>query len=412
MPGSGQPRKERSTLTQWTKRSTSTLMWTHAVRGKTRVSPRSLLSPAFPWRTVCPVSFGCDATCCFIKFCHHSCLNLDFNFKFVASYDQLVLQDPSGDIFDEMQVEATGNGGADAASAEGTPTIAKTPSFVLIGFQCFMWVCVWSCRSLQVGSFMNGLVYCGMQCHCVCMALIRKGPIERVSFPAASKTVSPFQQLGTYIMILGQKIDSAQVVKAGFLGWTWALQALRFWIEYVGTWHAVCLPFQEKLDQYASSNAKAKELPACNPSYSNYLILIIHGLHLCTLRLSEGINDPLAKLQAVYKKMTQMQGDSMASAPTRLAGKNLPCEPCISLFGDCFVGFVCFWLLAAQAGFSCSWCFLDCRDDAETLQKHFVLRTKEDTMMNVWLVRARSITWVSELSICKWPFLLTWIQLM
>lgn len=45
--------------------------------------------------------------------------------------------------------------------------------------------------------------------------LTRKGPIERVSFPAANSNVSPFQHIATYIMILGQKIDSAQTFKVG-----------------------------------------------------------------------------------------------------------------------------------------------------------------------------------------------------
>ena len=218
MPGSGQPRKERFTLTQWTKRSTSTLMWTHAVRGKTRVSPRSLLSPAFPSRTVCPVSFGCDATCCFIKFCHHSCLNLDFNFKFVASYDQLVLQDPSGDIFDEMQVEATGNGGADAAPAEGTPTIAKTPSFVLIGFQCFMCVCevVEACK-LEV-SWMDWFI---VACSVILFAWLwsGRGQLNELPFQRPARQFHLFSSWGR-------------------TSWSWArrltllkLSRLAFWVE-------------------------------------------------------------------------------------------------------------------------------------------------------------------------------------
>lgn len=85
---------------------------------------------------------------------------------------------------------------------------------------------------MQVGSFMHTD---RMHSHSLNMVSIRKGPIERVTFPAASKTISPFQQLGTYIMILGQKIDSAQAVKAGFFGCTCALQPLCFWIEQVGT---------------------------------------------------------------------------------------------------------------------------------------------------------------------------------
>ena len=86
---------------------------------------------------------GCDATCCFVKFCHYSSLNLDdFDCKFLAFYDQPILQDPSGQIFDEMQVGAAlANGGVQADSPEGTPTVVKTPPFVLIKFQSFMCVC-------------------------------------------------------------------------------------------------------------------------------------------------------------------------------------------------------------------------------------------------------------------------------
>lgn len=103
----------------------------------------------------------------------------------------------------------------------------------------------------------------------------------------------------------------------------------------------VSVPLQEKLDQHAASNAKAKELLAYFP---NYLITIIPGLHLCTLRLSEGINDPLMKLQDVYKKMTVMQGESMATAPTRLAGKNMPFATCIRFFCGCCLSFG-IWLI-------------------------------------------------------------------
>lgn len=46
---------------------------------------QSLLSLAFPWRTACLVSCGCDDTCCLVKFCHYSSLNLDdFDCKFLA----------------------------------------------------------------------------------------------------------------------------------------------------------------------------------------------------------------------------------------------------------------------------------------------------------------------------------------
>lgn len=58
-------------------------------------------------------------------------------------------------------------------------------------------------------------------CVCVCAGLtLRKGPVERVSFPSTASTVSPYQQLGQYIMILGQKIDSARDLKACFVCFT------------------------------------------------------------------------------------------------------------------------------------------------------------------------------------------------
>lgn len=55
------------------------------------------------------------------------------------------------------------------------------------------------------------LIYC---ISAIVVDVLRKGPIERVSFPATSATVSPYQQLAQYIMILGQKIDSARDLKA------------------------------------------------------------------------------------------------------------------------------------------------------------------------------------------------------
>ena len=60
----------------------------------------------------------------------------------------------------------------------------------------------------------DGLFRLSRSMVCVILAFLRKGPIERVSFPATSATVSPYQTLAQYIMILGQKIDSATDVKA------------------------------------------------------------------------------------------------------------------------------------------------------------------------------------------------------
>ena len=52
----------------------------------------------------------------------------------------------------------------------------------------------------------------GLSIYAACW--IRKGAPERIQFPTLSQTVSPFQQLGLHLAILGKKIDSAQVVQA------------------------------------------------------------------------------------------------------------------------------------------------------------------------------------------------------
>ena len=54
-----------------------------------------------------------------------------------------------------------------------------------------------------------------MHVYCVYVLKIylRKGPLERVPFPTLSHTQSPFQQLGHHLLLLGKKIDAAQLTK-------------------------------------------------------------------------------------------------------------------------------------------------------------------------------------------------------
>jgi len=65
---------------------------------------------------------------------------------------------------------------------------------------------------------------CWNDCFCFLLLLVtnqyeyayldfRKGPPERAQFPAFSSVVSPYQQLGQFILVLGRKIDSAQELK-------------------------------------------------------------------------------------------------------------------------------------------------------------------------------------------------------
>ena len=47
-------------------------------------------------------------------------------------------------------------------------------------------------------------------CHCV----LRKGPPEKIAFPTVSQNTNPFQVLPSFLMTLGRKIDSAELMKA------------------------------------------------------------------------------------------------------------------------------------------------------------------------------------------------------
>lgn len=102
-----------------------------------------------------------------------------------------------------------------------------------------------------------------------------KGPVERVSFPAANPTVAAYQQLGQYIMILGQKIDLARDLKG-------------------------------KLDPHNATDEKAKELLGMRTTASSWFLVF-----------SEGIAGPLGRLQELYKTMVNLQGDAMVTAPDR-----------------------------------------------------------------------------------------------
>lgn len=56
---------------------------------------------------------------------------------------------------------------------------------------------------------------CMLAIHACCFdnSAPRKGPLERVPFPTLSQTQSPFQQLGHHLLLLGKKIDAAQLQK-------------------------------------------------------------------------------------------------------------------------------------------------------------------------------------------------------
>ncbi len=100
------------------------------------------------------------------------------------------------------------------------------------------------------------------------------------------------------------------------------------------------------------------------------------------IRLLEGINEPLQKLQNVYKRITVMQGDSMATAPSRWVHSVYRIFPFEHILVDV----------------SLSMCFCNLRELQKELSGHFITCTKEDTMMNVWLVRARSNSQFPELA--------------
>ena len=199
---------------------------------------------------------------------------------------------------------------------------------------------------------------------CMCSFYPRKGPVERVAFPAANPTVSPYQQLGQYIMILGQKIDLARKLEG---------TGLRI---LLCSWNHMC-PFLDRL----RSSVKAKLEPHCGNSEKakeflgmTHLCIATDVCGICHPRLSDGIATPLERLQTLYKDMVQKQGDAMVTAPDR--------QLLMSLFGR--------GAPVSHVRHQSSIVFA-CRALQSELTKKFVDCTKEDTMMSVWIVRARRI---------------------
>lgn len=205
----------------------------------------------------------------------------------------------------------------------------------------------------------------------VWLTCLRKGPIDRVAFPAANATVSPFQQLGQYIMILGQKIDSAQELKD-----TLHKSCLYHCLFICVSWFFCFFLARRSWTSTLQHMEKQK----------SYLVLlecmmldifVFHALATVTSRLADGMGTPLHKLQTVYTQMVNMQGEAMAEAPTR---------PCLWTL----IAWPCF-LAISQFKYLFSSCLRKCvtREKMDALSKHYVTCTKEDTMMNVWLVRAK-----------------------
>ena len=132
--------------------------------------------------------------------------------------------------------------------------------------------------------------------------------------------------------------------------------------------------WKEKLDKYVHTNAKAKESWAQLNFWITFELQLHFQASLFQSRLGSGIGSPLEKLQTTYNTLVELQGAAMADAPTRLGG-------------DKYVSAVNMFAFLLHA-----------RKQNEDLAKHFVSCTKEDTMMNTWVARAR-LEWV--LLICS-----------
>ena len=148
-------------------------------------------------------------------------------------------QDEQGTIFDDIDTGSVVNGDASNGSAPNPAVAAPIPP---------LW-CRWIVYLLCLAAVSPHVLTI------VWLTCLRKGPIDRVAFPAANATVSPFQQLGQYIMILGQKIDSAQELKD-----TLHKSCLYHCLFICVSWFFCFFFGQEKLDKYAPTHGKAKEL--------------------------------------------------------------------------------------------------------------------------------------------------------
>lgn len=264
-------------------------------------------------------------------------------------------QDEQGTIFDDIDTGSVVNGDASNGSAPNPAVAAPIPP---------LW-CRWIVYLLCLAAVSPHVLTI------VWLTCLRKGPIDRVAFPAANATVSPFQQLGQYIMILGQKIDSAQELKD-----TLHKSCLYHCLFICVSWFFCFFLARRSWTSTLQHMEKQK----------SYLVLlecmmldifVFHALAIVTSRLADGMGTPLHKLQTVYTQMVNMQGEAMAEAPTR---------PCLWTL----IAWPCF-LAISQFKYLFSSCLRKCvtREKMDALSKHYVTCTKEDTMMNVWLVRAK-----------------------
>lgn len=94
----------------------------------------------------------------------------------------------------------------------GYPVTCEHPKFQHFNMHGITWIqLIYKDISLKIGS-MHGFFLC-LLCVNVLKNYLRKGPLERVPFPTLSQTQSPFQQLGHHLLLLGKKIDAAQLSK-------------------------------------------------------------------------------------------------------------------------------------------------------------------------------------------------------
>ena len=118
---------------------------------------------------------------------------------FVLKLPHCPCQDTTGSILDSVSMPGRGA----AETADATPACAVATMSM-------------PCLVLKISIVTNN-----QQLNCLALNVYilqnfaRKGPVERVAFPASNANVSPYQQIAQYIMILGQKIDSARDLKAG-----------------------------------------------------------------------------------------------------------------------------------------------------------------------------------------------------
>lgn len=77
------------------------------------------------------------------------------------------------------------------------------------------------------------------------------------------------------------------------------------------------------LRQMTKPGSSWKKLSRCSVFDASHFVMSLRSCGLCHVmfvyvRLSEGIKDPLSKLQETYKTLVNLQGDSMVTAPDKL----------------------------------------------------------------------------------------------